>query len=135
MKTLLSPNFSIEEFEQSDTAKRLGITNRAPEGARLCLAALCQNVLQPLRDAYGKRLFVSSGFRCETLNNAVGGVPNSQHLKGEAADIAHPNPQHLLDILLRLNIPFDQAILYPKRFFIHLSYKKNGHNRKEILHM
>ena len=130
----LSKDFCLEEFERSETAKRIGIRNIAPAKARKNLAHLCTHVLQPLRDALKSPLTISSGYRSAALNRAVGGVCNSQHRLGEAADIFCSQPHKWVEILLKNNIPFDQVILYPHRHFIHISYKHHGPNRKEILH-
>ena len=83
----ITSNFTIEELVASQAATRLDIDNTPDDKAysQLCLLAL--EVLQPLRDAYKKPIKISSGYRCSKLNKAVGGVPTSQHQKGEAADI------------------------------------------------
>ena len=92
----LSPHFTVGEFFRSGTAIRLGIDNNPDahpgEGISTAevvenLRALCTEVLEPLRRRVG-RVIVTSGYRCQELNKAVGGVWNSQHLKGEAADNA-----------------------------------------------
>ena len=95
----LSPHFTVGEFFRSGTAIRLGIDNNPDahpgEGISTAevvenLRALCTEVLEPLRRRVG-RVIVTSGYRCQELNKAVGGVWNSQHLKGEAADIFVPD--------------------------------------------
>lgn len=83
----LSYNFTLNELTKSPTAKRLGINNEPSEQELKQLMALCEKILQPIRDEYGEPIVVSSGFRCSKLNKAVGGSPTSQHVKGEAADI------------------------------------------------
>ena len=87
----LSTNFRLGEFTRSDTAKRLGIENECSSVEQvLNLAYLCHMVLQPLRDRFGP-IRITSGYRCPELNRAVGGVKNSQHMRGEAADIHLPS--------------------------------------------
>ena len=87
----LSKNFRLSEFTRSNTAKRLGIDNECSSVEQvLNLAYLCHMVLQPLRDRFGP-IRITSGYRCPELNRAVGGVKNSQHLRGEAADIHLPS--------------------------------------------
>ena len=87
----LSTNFRLSEFTRSDTAKRLGIENDCSSVEQvLNLAYLCHMVLQPLRDRFGP-IRITSGYRCPELNGAVGGVKNSQHMRGEAADIHLPS--------------------------------------------
>ncbi|MDE7127672.1 MAG: hypothetical protein K2O58_07250 [Bacteroidales bacterium] len=90
------------------------------------------NVLQPLRDRCGTPLKINSGFRCPELNTAVGGAPASQHLRGEAADIAFAEPYRLALMVLELGLPFDQMILYPS--FLHISHKKTGVQRRQVLY-
>ena len=116
----LSPHFQLEEFERSATATRLGICNAAPLAVITCLQNLCQQILEPARQAYGKPIVIQSGYRCTQLNQAVGGVPNSQHRTGEAADL--PYSATLLAILKTL--PYDQLIVEVSK-----SYKASGGTR------
>ena len=83
----LSEHFALSEFERSDQANALKIDNRVPVRYVPSLETLCREVLEPLRQHVGKPIRISSGYRCPALNKAVGGVANSQHLTGEAADI------------------------------------------------
>lgn len=87
MATKLSKNFSLEELIASNTAKAKKIDNTPSEQIKKNLERLAKEVLQPIRDKYGHPITVTSGYRCPKLNAAVGGVKNSQHLTGEAADI------------------------------------------------
>ncbi len=129
----ISRNFSYHEFEASGISKSKGIVNKIDsDDVRNAIRALVLNVLQPLRDHWGAPLQINSGFRCLELNRAVGGVPTSQHLKGEAADVACSEPHKLASLALRLKLPFDQIILYPA--FVHFSYRNNGQQRGEILY-
>ena len=112
----LSEHFDLSEFTRSATADKLHIDNTIPEELIPNLKNLCEQVLEPLREHFGIPVIISSGYRCPALNQAVGGVPNSQHLKGEAADIILPpstlNSQHstLNDWFLWImdNTHFDQ---------------------------
>lgn len=129
----ISKNFSYKEFEESETAVRKGIANVInTTEIRDSVKALVLNVLQPLRDAWGKPLHINSGYRCPALNEAVGGVATSQHVKGQAADVACDNPYELASLAKELNLPYDQMILYPT--FVHFSHKLNGKQRKKILY-
>ena len=128
----LSKNFSLEEFEKSNTASAKGIDNSVPTDLIGNIQALVDNVLQPLRDLYGKPIRFNSGYRCPVLNKAVGGVPTSQHKKGKAADLTCENVIVLFDTLENSEIEFDQAILYRKKNFLHVSFN-SGFNRKEII--
>ena len=83
----LSKNFTSEELVRSTTAQRLRINNEPSSKELASLTVLATDILQPLRDAWGQPIVVSSGYRCVELNKAVGGAKNSQHLLGEAADI------------------------------------------------
>ena len=83
----LTKNFELEEMVRSVTAQKRGIDNTPSKKVKENLRLLCQEVLQPLRDRWGAPIVVGSGYRCPQLNRAVGGVRNSDHLYGCAADI------------------------------------------------
>ena len=104
-----------------------------PPFARENIEALVRNVLDPVREKLGKPIQVNSGYRCKSHNEAVGGVKGSQHLVGEAADIRHTDGTDITDIVeaIKENGKFDQMIIYPG--FVHVSYKRNGQNRKQVL--
>lgn len=127
----VTKDFSYREFERSEVADAKHICNVITSfEVRDSILALTENVLQPLRDAWGKPLTVNSGYRCKALNAAVGGVPTSQHVKGEAADIAAGDPVKLARLAVKLGLPFDQMILYPT--FVHFSHRLNGEQRGQI---
>lgn len=131
----ISKNFSYAEFERSETARNAGITNVITEfRVRDAIRELTLTVLQPLRDASGAQVVISSGYRCPALNALVGGVPTSQHEKGEAADIMSRllTPLELARLIVSLELPFDQLILYPT--FVHVSHKLEGKQRGQILY-
>lgn len=129
----ISENFSYSEFEASDTAQRLGIINAITDfGVRDSIKALVLEVLQPLRDAWDKPLHINSGYRCPELNKIVGGTATSQHLKGEAADVACDDPLALAQLAYNLGLPYDQMIVYPD--FVHFSHKLEGQQRRAILY-
>jgi hypothetical protein len=117
--------FTIEELTRSTTARLRGIDNTPSQQVIDNLNALVDNVLDPLREAWGKPLHVNSGYRCRALNKAVGGVPASQHMRGEAADITAGSKdanRELYSLLKRLNLPVDQAINEKDFSWIHVSY-------------
>ena len=89
----LSKNFTLEEMVFSITASNKGINNTPNAEAKAALKRLAVEVLQPIREAWGQPVVVTSGYRCPKLNAAVGGVKNSQHLCGQAADIRATNPK------------------------------------------
>lgn len=88
----LTKNFTLEELVFSVTANNHGIDNTPNAEAKAALKRLAVEVLQPIRNAWGQPIVISSGYRCTKLNKAVGGVANSQHLYGQAADIKAVNP-------------------------------------------
>ena len=94
------------------------------------LMALVENVLEPAREKLGGPIIVNSGYRCVRYNRDVGGVANSQHLRGEAADIRCADNNRLAKIIVEAG-RFDQLIIYPT--FIHVSFKRLGANRGQIL--
>ena len=129
----ISENFSYREFERSETAARKGIINIINTvQVRDSIKALVDKVLQPLRTAWGKPLVINSGYRCPELNREVGGVPTSQHIKGEAADVACDDPYALARLVRDLALPYDQMILYPT--FVHFSHRLEGEQRGQILY-
>ena len=135
----LTPHFSFREFERSDTAKRLGIDNTVPKALRPNIQALCENVLEPVRNHFGVPIHISSGYRCTALNKAVGGASKSQHMKGQAADIyINAPPLTLRDIYLWMvdNLSFDQLIWESRdggrRKWIHVSYVSEVTNRQQV---
>lgn len=130
----LSRNFTFEELTYSRIAVENGLENVPNPQALQALKNLVTYLLQPLRNRYGSAIAVTSGYRNETVNLLVGGVKNSQHTKGEAADcyIAE-GPEKLLEILKASGLDFDQAILYRRKKFLHLSYCE-GFNRRQVLY-
>ena len=118
--------FSMNEFECHCGC-------RMPDSARANIVALVEQVLDPARERYGKPVCVNSGYRCARHNAAVGGVVGSQHTRGEAADICCSDNERLAKIIEE-NGRYDQLIRYMgpggKIRFIHVSWKRNGVNRK-----
>lgn len=117
--------FTIEELTRSTTARLRNIDNTPSQQVIENLTALVDNVLDPLREAWGKPIRVNSGYRCQALNKAVGGVPVSQHMLGEAADIttgSRDANRQLYSLLRGLNLPVDQAINEHDFQWIHVSY-------------
>lgn len=118
-------HFTIKELTRSTTAQLRGIDNTPSQQVINSLTALVDNVLDPLREAWGKPIHVNSGYRCPALNEVVGGVKTSQHMKGEAADITAGSQEanrQLYSLLRQLNLPVDQAINEHDFSWIHVSY-------------
>lgn len=117
--------FTIQELTRSTTAQLRGIDNTPSQQVIENLVALADNVLDPLREAWGAPLRVNSGYRCRELNKAVGGVPASQHMLGQAADITAGDRRanrELYSLLRRLDLPVDQAINEHDFSWLHISY-------------
>lgn len=130
----LTENFTLEEFLKSSEAERKGIKNVPGEAEIANLKRLCEKVLQPIRDRFKLVIRINSGYRCQELNKLVGGVPTSQHTKGQAADIFMVGVlarDLYRNIISMPGIEYDQIILYPA--FVHISYNE-GHNRKNNLY-
>lgn len=124
--------FTNNELTDSETAKRLRIKNEPTKEQWINLFAIRDNVLNPLREKFGKPIRITSGFRSPELNKAVGGKPTSQHTKGEAVDITaidKADNKELFELCKTLD--FDQLIDESNLTWIHISYKVP--NRKQIL--
>lgn len=137
----LSKNFQLSEFTSSQTAERNGISNDPGPAELANIQALVDNVLQPLRDAMEDVIIINSGYRSPEVNRMVGGVEDSQHMSGQAADIeilAIDNKE-LAQYIIDLGLPFDQLILEfydaqkgPNTGWIHVSFDARG-GRKQVL--
>ena len=144
----LTPHFTLREFTESRTAEKHGIVN-VPEPEEVeNLRRLCEGCLEPLREALGLPVVVTSGFRTKELNDKLAhSSSTSQHMRGEAADfyVGHTESTDSTEmasrrerlvaafklILIDPKIDFDQVILYPT--FIHVSYVSKERNRHGIL--
>lgn len=139
MAIKISKNFTLEEFTASTTAKAKGITNVPSTQQMANLCALVHHVLQPLRDAMGHEVKIGSGYRCPRLNQAVGGVSNSQHLKGEAADLCIDGDKtkgRKWFTWVQTHCDFDQLIWEHNAngtYWVHVSYRSDGKNRKQVI--
>lgn len=98
----LSRNFSLEELTHSSTADARGIVNYPDNQSIQNLKKLCNDVLQPIRDKYGKPIYITSGYRNPALNRAVDGSQTSQHLTGSAVDIDVANNRELWDVIVSM---------------------------------
>jgi hypothetical protein len=141
MKVPVTMHFTIEELYASDTAKRLGIDNKPSVQQMINLVYLSAYVLEPLRVAMDEPIKIGSGFRCQKLNKAVGGVYNSQHLKGQAVDLCIDG-----DIekgkrwfnYIKDHLPFDQLIWEHNSkgtYWVHVSFvfPDFGKNRRRVI--
>ena len=150
---IFTPHFTLLEFTESATARKYGIVNEPPPEAVDNLRRLCQGTLEPLREALGLPIIITSGYRCKALNNIIAHHSHrSQHLLGQAADFYVGwnaptggrgqsggrclSPRERLIKAFRLiitdeTIGYDQLILYPN--FIHVSYVSMVTNRHYIM--
>ena len=128
--------FTIKELCKSSIAKQKKINNTPNSAIVYNLELLVQNILDPLRETYGKPIKVNCGYRCPDLNKAVGGSKTSQHLEGLAADITVGSAienKKLFNLIIELNLPFDQLIDEQNFKWIHVSFSNNP--RHQILHL
>lgn len=128
--------FTINELTKSSTAQRLHINNNPTQEVKDNLNKLIDNVLDPLRELYGKPIIVNSGYRCIKLNKAIGGAKNSQHLVGQASDIrtvqnTKESNKELFDLIKNSKLPFDQLINEYDYNWVHVSYSPR--NRRQVL--
>jgi hypothetical protein len=135
----LSPNFSLHELTKSETALRLDIDNTPGEAETESLRLLCEKVLQPVRDHFGKGVKVNSGFRSSATNQATGGSKSSDHVKGQAADIEIPGVANVdLAQWIMDNLDYTQLILefytpgIPDSGWVHVSYDPNNLKKQEL---
>lgn len=139
----LTKNFTLQELTKSATATRLKIDNTPSQRIIKNLTELASKVLQPIRDKYGKPIIVTSGYRCEQLNKAVGGVTFSQHCQGQAADIKSVSDsvadnKALFDLIVKMiksgEIVVGQLIDEHNYNWLHISTPSNN-KTNQILHI
>lgn len=136
----VSPHFSLRELTYSQSAERKGIDNTPPPEVVENLKALCTVILEPLRAAVGA-ITITSAYRSPALNKIVGGNSKGQHPLGQAADIEcfALSTRALAERVIALNVPFDQLIMEfvsdkdANAGWVHVSHKKEGGNRGQIL--
>lgn len=128
--------FSESDFFKSSTATQYGIDNTTEDETILNnLKAMCKVVIDPAIDEYGGSVSVNSAYRNQRVNELVGGVKTSQHVKGEAMDIttsSRDGNRKLFEIIRRQN-KFDQLINENDYQWVHVSFKRTGYNRQEVI--
>ncbi len=141
MNNQVTMHFTVDELCASATAKAKGINNKPDIQQTINLVYLAAYVLEPLRIAMGEPIKISSGFRCQELNKAVGGVANSQHCKGQAADLCIDGDlkkgRKWFDYI-KQHLPFDQLIWEHDSkgvYWVHVSYvyPDLGKNRRQVI--
>lgn len=125
--------FTLEELTRSNTATQLNIDNTPSFEDKYYMVALIDHILDPLREAYGEPISVTSGYRSKKLNNAIGGAATSQHMKGQAADIVPSRAKtkeeikagckKIFELAQELKLPFDQLIDESDFSWVHISFK------------
>lgn len=135
----LSKNFSLEEMIKSETALRHGMDNTPGKAEIANMVALCEKVLQPVRDHFAKPVKVNSGYRHPDVNVRVGGSRNSDHTRGMAADIEIPSvSNHEVAEWISKNLEFTQVILefytpgIPDSGWVHVSYNPADLKKQEL---
>jgi len=138
---LLSKNLSLREATKSATAIRKGIDNEPSIEVIDNLQSIARYVFQPLRDFFRVPIGISSGYRSDELNDAIGGSRRSQHITGQALDIdadiyGKVSNRQIFDYI-KDNLEFDQLIWEfgddNNPAWVHVSYKKDSENRMEVL--
>ena len=134
---ILSKNFQLNEFTKSVSGIRNGIDNSPNAEHIRNIQLLVKFVLQPLREALGRPIRITSGYRSEALNKVIKGSKRSQHCRGQAADIQFRvdgvmKNKEIWDKVIELGLPFDQMINEFDYSWIHISYN-HEHNRKSLL--
>lgn len=136
---MISKNLTLQEVTTSQTAIRLKIKNEPTEKDIDNLKYIAENIFQKVRDYFGVPIRISSGFRSKELNKAIGGSKNSQHTTGQALDIQGTNGVTNAQIFnyIKYNLLFDQLIWEfgdnENPAWVHVSLKKEGKNRNQIL--
>lgn len=134
-------NFKLSEFFRSSTAAKDGIKNEPSVDERATIVrninSLVDNVLDPIRDKFCAPVIITSGYRCPQVNQLVGGVNNSQHMSGCAADfhVMGFTPSMMYEVFLYIfnTLEYDQLIYYQSKNFIHVSYVENGNRHEAFL--
>ena len=133
----ISKYISYEEAIKSQTAERKNIDNQPDTEQTERMKYVAKSVFDKVREAMGVPLYVSSFFRCPELNKAIGGSKTSQHCLGEAIDIDHPTLNKKVFEYIKDNLKFDQLIWEfgdeSSPAWVHVSLKKDGVNRKQVL--
>lgn len=134
-------HFTFRELLHSNVALQNDVPNLPPreDAAKIYfnLVVLVDNLLEPIRERFAVPMIITSGYRCKRLNKLVGGVDNSQHMKGEAVDFCFAGfskkdmAAAFFEIAEEFN--FDQMIYYKKKGIIHISYSRKNNRHQSIM--
>lgn len=132
--------FTFKELMHSNVALENDFINEPPRNdvAKICfnLVILVDNLLDPIRERFAVPMVVTSGYRSEKVNKLVGGVDNSQHMKGEAVDFCFAgfSKKEMIAAFFEIaeEFNFDQLIYYKKKGIIHISYSRKN-NRHQVI--
>lgn len=137
----ITKNFTLEEMIHSETAERYNIDNYPKKSELNNIKLLCEGILQPIRDKYGKPININSGYRSTALNYKVGGARNSEHILGAAADIDTNSISEnnklfnlICEMIEKNEIAVGQLINEKKCSWIHISLPSKKH-LNEILYL
>lgn len=136
----LSKHLALAEVTRSESAKRLGISNMPTEQHIKNFKLLAEKVFEPIREHFGKPILISSGYRSQALNAAIGGSLSSQHCQGEALDLDMDGTditnKQIFDYI-KDHLEFDQLIWEfgskDNPDWVHVSYESTGKQRKQVL--
>lgn len=134
----ISQHLTLAELIRSESAKRLGISNMPTQEHIENLKQLAENIFEPIRNHFGSPIYISSGYRSQKLNAAIGGALNSQHNRGQAIDIDMDGTDIKNSAIFEYakTLPFDQLIwefgTKDNPDWVHISYSPL--NRKQILY-
>ena len=134
----ISKHLTLAELTRSESAKRLGISNMPTQEHIENLKQLAEHIFEPIREHFGEPIYISSGYRSQKLNAAIGGALNSQHNRGMAIDIDMDGTDIKNSAIFDYakTLPFDQLIwefgTKDNPDWVHISY--SSLNRREILY-
>ena len=121
--------FGLSEFSHSDTAVSLGIDNTVPWEYIPKIQHFVHCVLDPIRERWQSPIYITSGYRCPALNKKVGGVENSYHTRGMAADITAKSVFYNTALYTEIRIlhakgliPLTECYMERQGLYIHVAY-------------
>ena len=140
----ITDHFSYNEFIRSTTAEQRHIDNTMPKRYNANLVTLCEKVLEPIRQEYGKPIIITSGYRCEKLNKAINGAKTSDHKFGAACDCVAQDGDNLKlwNVVMKMvkegkldcrQIIWEYGDKQPNWIHLSINHKYNGMRNNQIL--